>query len=391
MIAPNSSAVGSTWILLIAILNVTVATQPIFLLAASAPQAGPELGFSAIGLGFFTASFFLAAAIVSVPAGKVVERIGWSRAMRFTMAGAVMTLVSVAAFAHSRLVLAVLLVVAACFYGFANPAANLALARFTRPGRQATFFGMKHAGIPASTLLAGLAVPLLNLRWGWRWAYVAAAVVGLVVMALIPRHEPDGPHQQRPVDDSTTSMSRSDLNRLTVMAALVTVAPGALGIFTVSAGVAAGLSEGAAGWALSIAGISTIVARAAYGFAVDRWHLREVRLLVWVVALGAVSVVLLAFASDEWFVLAVVGAFVFAWGWAGLLTFTVVRGNQAHPAAATARTQAGVFVGAGVGPPIFGWLVDHVQYQGAWLAVVATLAAGAVVAYPLARKATVTR
>ncbi len=71
-----------------------------------------------------------------------------------------------------------------------------------------------------------------------------------------------------------------------------------------------------------------------------------------------------------------------AWGWPGLLTFTVVEANASRPAAASAVTQAGVFVGAAVGPPLFGWLVDGPGFTTAWTVVAVCVAAGAVVLLP---------
>ena len=377
---------ASVRMLLISILTVTVGTQPIFLLAAGSPQTGPELGFGAFALGLYATVFFLAAAVASTPAGKLVERLGWPGAMRLATVGAIASLLSIATFAHSPIVLGMLLVVAAGFYSFANPAANLALARFARPQRLGTFFGIKHAGIPGSTLLAGLAVPLINLRWGWRWSYVAAAIVGLVLIALIPRVAPSSQPGATDVAQDKPQMRRRDLRRLTVMATLVTVAPGTLGTFTVSAGVAAGLSEGAAGWTLSAAGLSTILARSLFGMWVDRKAASGIRMLVSVIAFGVVAVIGLAFAEGMWFVVATVGAFVAAWGWPGLLTYTVVEGNPGRPAEATARTQAGIFIGAGLGPLLFGWLVDRIDFQGAWLSIALALALGVAVGYPLMRR-----
>ena len=65
-----------------AILIVTVSTQPVFLLGAGFLRIGDELGFGPAGLGVLTAAFFLTASIASAPLGRVVERIGWQRAMR---------------------------------------------------------------------------------------------------------------------------------------------------------------------------------------------------------------------------------------------------------------------------------------------------------------------
>ena len=374
---------------MISVLNVTVATQPVFLLAAGFPQAGPELGLSTVGLGLLTAAFFLAAAVVSAPAGRVVERIGWPLAMRLTAGGAIATLLTIAAFGRSTLAVFVLLVVGACFYAFANPASNLALARLARPERQATFFGVKQAGIPGSTLLAGLAVPLVNLQWGWRWSYVVAAAIGLALLLLIPRRPLVAAATRVVGPVGAPAMAPGRLRRLSLVAALATAAPGALGTFTVSAAIAVGLSEAAAGWAFSIGGFSTIAARVVYGVLADRHRTRGMRPLAIVMGLGSVAMVVLAYASDSWFVPAAAVAFAVAWGWLGLLIYTVVEANRSRPAAASAVMQAGIFVGAGLGPLAFGLLVDDVGYRSGWLVVGAALALSAMLVFPMARKTTV--
>lgn len=182
-------------------------------------------------------------------------------------------------------------------------------------------------------------------------------------------------------------MAVGELRRLAIVAGVVTIAPGALGTFTVIGAVEAGLSEAAAGWTLSLAGLATIIARAGYGVAADRWGRGGVTPLFMVIALGSVTLALLAFAAGGWFVPAAVAAFAVAWGWPGLMTFSVVEGNVDRPAAATAITQAGVFFGAGVGPPLFGWIEQRSGFTTAWLVTAAALMVGAVVAYPLARDA----
>ena len=375
---------GRVRMLVISVLNVTVATQPVFLLAAAAPQAGSELGFSTFGLGLLAAVFFLTAATASTSAGRIVERIGWLRAMRLTTTGAITTLLAIAVWGRSILAMLSMLAVGAVFYSFANPASNLALARLAGPVRPATFFGIKHAGIPASTLLAGLAVPLINLRWGWRWSYLAAAIVGLLLLALIPRRESASAASQVAIQSVGRSMTRARLRRLTLVAALATAAPGALGTFTVSAAIDAGLSESSAGWAFSLGGLATIAARILYGVLADRYQTGGLRPLSAVIGVGAVSLVLLAFASGTWFVPAVVLAFAMAWGWPGLLTYTVVEGHRARPAAASAVTQAGIFIGAGLGPIGFGWLVENVGYRSGWLVVSGFVGLGAAIAISMA-------
>ena len=68
-------------VLVLAILLVAVDTLPVFLLGAGAVTIGAEVGFDATGLGYLTAVFFLTAGLLSAPIGRLVESIGWRRAL----------------------------------------------------------------------------------------------------------------------------------------------------------------------------------------------------------------------------------------------------------------------------------------------------------------------
>ncbi len=83
--------------------------------------------------------------------------------------------------------------------------------------------------------------------------------------------------------------------------------------------------------------------------------------------LGAIALFALVGASGPGFALLVVVAFMTSWAWPGLLTYAVVRANEFSPAASTGVTQAGLFVGAGAGPVVIGYVVDRFSYGTAWI------------------------
>jgi MFS family permease len=70
-------------LVLLAVSIVVVSTQPVFLLGAAFLSIGPEFGFGTTGLGVLTAAFFLSASAASAPLGRLVQRVGWQRAVRF--------------------------------------------------------------------------------------------------------------------------------------------------------------------------------------------------------------------------------------------------------------------------------------------------------------------
>ena len=61
------------------------------------------------------------------------------------------------------------------------------------------------------------------------------------------------------------------------------------------------------------------------------------------------------------------------------MTFTVVNANIGTPAASSAITQAGVFLGAGLGPLVLGWLIENVSRTAAWITVAACLGIASIV------------
>jgi MFS family permease len=368
-------------LLVLAVLVVTTGTQAVFLLGASFFQIGPELGLGTVGLGALTAAFFLTASITSAPLGRWVQRVGWQRAMRLNLRASAGLLTSIAVGARSAWSLAALLIVSAGVYGMSNPAANQALADHTDPDRQATLFGAKHAGIPGSTMLAGLAVPVIVVQFGWRWAFVAAAVLALCVSLLVPTG--DLSHLPAPKSrrgrQAPQPMSTRYLLALAVGSAFATWAAIGLGTFLVSASLDVGLSESAAGTLQFAGSACSILARIVAGAVTDRVHGRGFYGMAVMAGMGAIVFFLLPGSAGIWFMVLVVAAFATGWGWPGLMTYTVVNANRGSAAASSAVTQSGVFVGAGLGPLLLASVIERWSFGGGWVVVGVGLVAATVI------------
>ena len=366
----------------VSILVVTAATQPAFIAASTIGQTGPELGYDAQGLGLLTSLFFLTAGVSSTLVGGLVERVGWRPGMRINGIGSSVILVLIATTATNVTGLAVALVAAAALYGMANPAANLALAQAIPAERRGLVFGLKHAGIPGSSLLAGLAVPLVTLTLGWRWTFGLAALVGIAVVAIIPNGERAVVDRRNP----PRGMSTRWLSILGVGTAFATLAAVALGTFHVDAALEFGFSEASAGLILAAGSLVSIVVRAAYGVVVDRTDSSGFAFVASLTLAGALAFVAMALAGTSGFVALTLVAFATGWAWPGLVTYSVVRANEGRPAGSTAITQAGIFMGAGLGPAGVGWLVEQTSYPVAWSAVAACLIVSSVVVLSVRRQ-----
>lgn len=359
----------------VAILVVTVSTQPVFLLGAAYLQMSDEFGYGPTGLGVLTAVFFLTASLSSTPLGRVVERIGWQRAMRINVVATMLITLTIALAARDVAVLAGLLFVSGLVYGLANPSANQALADHVNPHRRGLMFGLKHAGIPSSTLVAGLAVPALVLTLGWRAAFASSLVLGIVVLLLIPsqpvpatadRHRPDLRRYVPP-------LSRGLLSSLAAASSFATWAAIGLSTYLVAASVDVGLSETQGGLLLFAGSGASILSRIAAGAVTDRVGGKGFGAMAVLMGGGAVVFAFLVAATGATFAVLVLAAFATGWAWPGLMTYTVVNANAGSAASSSAITQAGVFVGAGVGPVVLGAIIDAWGFDAGWIAVTLAL------------------
>lgn len=362
--------------LVLSVLIVALSTQPVFLLGAAFLQLEDDLGLSITGLGALSAAFFLTAAIASAPLGRVVERIGWHRAMKINCVGSSAVLVAIALFARSVPGFVVLLVLGGAVYGFANPAANKALAEQVDASRRGITFGLKHAGIPSSTLLAGLAVPVLILTVGWQFSFAVAALLAGPVWVLIAvdRDPPLQSEGASPPGRGARPLTALDLVMLAAASALSAAAAISLGTFLIAAAVEkASFTEAAAGVLLFVGSMASISARIAVGAITDRIGGRGFAGVAILLGTGALVFLLLRPTTGLAFGVLVVVAFATAWGWTGLMTFTVVNANTSTVAASSAIMQAGIFLGAGLGPILLGWTIDQYSFSTSWVAVAVLL------------------
>lgn len=352
-----------------------VGVLPAFLTGALAVQIGRDIDLGPFRLGIASGAFFAAAAAGSALMGRVAERIGPGRAMRISAGSAALLLAGISG-APNYLVLLGFLVLAGFANSLAQVGANLLVARGIPVARQGWSLALKQAGVPAGTLLGGLAVPLLGVTVGWRWAYAAGALGALAAMVAVPvgAVAPGGrsPGRARPTGD----VPLGPLVLLAIAVGFAAASNGTLATFTVTAGVEAGLGEAAAGYVLMGGAAIGISMRLLAGRRADRRGQRHLPVVSMLLAGGAVGYLLLAPGRVFTHLAGAAVAFGAGWAWPGLFNLAVVRLNPGAPAAATGITQTGVYVGALTGPILFGFAVDAVGYEAAWIgAAVSSLGA----------------
>jgi cyanate permease len=283
----------------------------------------------------------------------------------------------VMATAQSYPVLVAALVVGGGASAMATIGSNDALARSVSVRRQGLAFGAKQAAVPAATLLAGLAVPLVGLTLGWRAAFGVAATLAIGYLLLQPRGR-RRPAGRRRAPDRTGDAALGALMVVALAAGVGAAAANALGAFLVESSVRAGLTASSAGLLLAGSSALGVLLRIYLGWRADIRSAGQLGLVTAMLAVGAGGVALLATGAVPAMIAGAVLAVGLGWSWPGLLNLAVVRLSPSAPALGTSITQTGVFAGGAAGPVSFGVLVESSSYATAWTTTAVALLVAAV-------------
>jgi predicted MFS family arabinose efflux permease len=373
----------------------TTAALPMFLLGASSDAVRVDLGISETAIGGAITAMFVAVGVTASVVGRVTERIGATSALRLGVVGSVAATFALGMFATSWWHLLAPLLVAGVALGLIDTGGARAFADRIAQGRQGTAFGVKEASIPSASLLAGLALPTLAASFGWRASFLAAPILGVLVLFLLPRRWPTTPATG---DTATAGVATPDIPtsaggsptsaaggrraaggprsmlRFAIAVGLGSGAATAGATFLVPGTTARGLSTSAAGALLVVASLGSIVVRIALGRWADTPTARPARAVAVMLALGGSGAVLLAAPSPA----SVAGAGAVAllgagWGWTGLAFLAAVRARPDAPAVAAGEVLTGLGVGGALGPLAFGSLAANLSYDAAWSATAAAL------------------
>ena len=373
---------GVAWPLIVtmaiqALVSLVVFTPPVL-----APVAQSEIGLPASAVGIVTALIYFAATFTAVSAGNLINYFGAMRASQLSLVLAAAG-IAIIATANPWLVALGALVVGTG-YGVVTPSSSAILADRTPGNMRAFIFSLKQTGVPIGGALAGAAIPVLIVGFGWKEAALfAAASCFLLAIAVQPyRAGVDlAPHSPRPaapvhlLEPLKLVMAHPRLRELALASFSYSGMQMCMGSFlVVFLTERVGLTVSSAGAALSMAMIAGAVGRIAWGILADNW-IAPRTVLAALGVLMAVSAFVMAAATPSWpYTLLLVVSFVFgasAIGWNGVYLAEVVRNApQGTAGSATGASLAMTYAGVVFLPTIF-WLIVHVSgsYPSAFVVV----------------------
>lgn len=362
--------------LLTAVVYTGVCLLPLALVSAQILQLEEEIGFGVGRLGLAIAAYFGAAAITANPAGKLMGRIGPGRGLRI---GGYLVVAScvIAGTATTWWLIPIATAAGGIANGMIQVASNLTIFDGVDRARQGLGFGAKQASVPLASTLAGISLPVIGLVFGWRWVFALAGVVALVLAISVPELEgrsgvtrTEGPMGRPP----------ASLYLLAIGGFAGAMAGNGLSLFVVPSAVHIGIGEAAAGAVLAVCSLLVVLVRLGAGWTVDRNKSIGFAEMAWMTGVGGVGAfILFATSTPPLYLLAMPIALLGAWGWPGVIFFTVVHSFPEFPARASGLVLSSNLTGTVIGPLIVGSLAGRGNYPGAWLfvtvsCVVATVA-----------------
>lgn len=369
-------------------LGIAATISPGFMLGSLYVEMGPDLGYGEATSGALVAAFFGASAVLSAPLGRWVDRRGPAFTLRVALVASALLQAGIGIAGRNVVVIGLLALVAGTSNALCQVAANVWIARNVSSRRQGLAFAAKQSSMPAASLVAGVALPLLVAQFGWRWAFAAGVV--LAIASLVGLGGPGDEQGSARVaggeaDQRPSGADRAALLSLAAAAAFSSGAAVTLGSFYVNSAVNAGVADGSAGLLLAVGSLVSIVSRLTAGAWADRRRGALLGVVAGMLALGAASYLLMMFDAPWAHVAALPLAFGAGWAWPGVFNLSVIRANPQRPGRATGITQSGTYVGATSGPLLFGVLAERWSYTGAWF-VAAVIGAAAAVAVLNARR-----
>ena len=188
------------------VLGLTVAAYMITymdrqILAVARPVIRQELGISLVMMGWITFSFRMAYALFQIPGGWLGDRFGARRALTL-----VVTWWSLFTGFTAMAWNGVSMLVIQVFFGLgeagAFPIATRSLARWMRPTERGFAQGITHAGSRLGAALTPPIVVLIMVKFGWRAAFLAFGLLGVIWSVLWFAYYRDTPEEHAGVNQA---------------------------------------------------------------------------------------------------------------------------------------------------------------------------------------------
>lgn len=342
---------------------------PSVLIGAWAFDIRDDFSISAAEIGTAVSVFYLASTLATRLAMPQLSRTSPMTMTRLGLGLCALT-VLLTGVVGTKIALFAMCAVTGLANGIATPSANMLIALTVPPRRQGVAFGLRVSAVPGAAAFAAAGAWLVaHTTLGWRG--LCAVLGGCLAVLLVASLAGSSPHLPSPSSEAATDVGNglSSLRLLALGGLLAATACSVLSPFLVDGLIAGGASPGDAALLLGISAWVGVTSRITTGLLADRhpYPLRHVASAAAMMCAAAIGMTGLGFGHGTP-VLATAAMVTFGIGfaWPGLLHHAAITLHPEHMARATSYMQMGTYVGALVGPLVFGFLVQFGSFRLAW-------------------------
>lgn len=361
--------------------TMTAGTFTIVALGIVASFVIDDLGITRAQLGLVISADILIGAVASPFAGRLVDRIGGKRATIVVFVLAALGLVVYGLAPVYGLLFAGALLGgvsdAAC-----NPATNRLIAECIAPGSRGVITGIKQSGVQAGVFLGGLTLPSMAVAMGWRPTYLIVSFLPLLMAFATGMivHAPP-PSQSRTAETGPRVRLPSSIWWMSGYGLLFGFAGAVTFLIPLFVEESVGLDARIGGLAVAVVGLVAVGGRIWWA------RLSEARNVfiepLWAMTPLAVAggLAFLAAGTFPWLIwpgAVLLGLSTSSWNSVAMLAVMSEAGTAAT-GRASGIVVGGFLLGLGIGPAVYGALVDATgDYVLFWWASIAAAAATAI-------------
>jgi MFS family permease len=340
-----------------------------------------DLAITRAQLGLVFAVNTVGAAVLSPFVGRVTDRIGG----RGALVG--VAFVSGAAFivlgaASSLGVLIFGSMIGAIAQAGANPATNKLIAEDLPVGSQGTVTGIKQSGVQAFVFIGGMVVPGMALAWGRLSAYVAFALFAVLLALFAIWFLPKSTETIVLSDSRRSERLSSAIWWITGYGFLLGFSGSATVLYALFTTESLGQTIVVGGAVAAVVGLTSMPARILWARHAERHGAYQSSLVIIAILGVGASMLMIAAGSGAWWLIWVAavmtGVGPSSWNSVGMLGLIVFAGPRSA-GRASGVVLFGFLIGLGIGPPLFGWIIDTTgSYTAVWVISMAAAMLGLV-------------
>lgn len=345
-----------------------------------APFIMGEYRISRAQFGLLTSVLYLTAVIVAIPSGFLVDKLG-ARIMLILSLLAMGLPFCFILSAKAFSLIAVLAALSGIGYGIINQVSTKGIMLWFPKRARASVMGIKQTGVSLGGALAAILLPILAISSNWKLSLLivgASMIVIAFTSVILYREKPEKATEIvqtgakiRETDSFSKSISNPILVILLIVLPFLTFAQSGVATFLVLyLKEKINLSIGLAGTCLTIAMIAGTLGRIAWGMISDFLGDR-IGPLICLSLVGAVSVGFLGFITMDTRLVAIIilsavaGFTVIGWNALAMILGAEIVGQE-RAGSFQGILVAIAYMGLVSGPPVFGYLVDVLDYRVAW-------------------------